>query len=773
MLGTHSADLSADAPHFQNEKVKIPNKAPIKAYAFDLKDVRLLEGPFQQAMDLDRQYLLSLDLDRLLHNFRGTAHLPSSAQPLGGWEAPNCELRGHFVGHYLSACALMYAATGDRKLKDKGDKLVAELAKCQEAMKSGYLSAFPEEFIDRVEARKKVWAPWYTLHKIYAGLADMHLLCDNRQALEVARKMCDWAKARTDRLSEEQMQHMLGVEHGGMNDALAEIYALTGEESCLKLARRFCHKAVLDPLARREDKLTGLHANTQFPKIIGAGRLYELTGEESFRTMVNFFWDVVTRERSYVIGGNSNHEHFGPKDKLSEQLSDQTTESCNTYNMLKMTRHVFCWDPKAEYSDYYERALYNHILASQDPKDGMMCYYVPLKSGSAKTYSRPNDSFWCCVGTGVENHARYGESVYFHDGGKTLYVNLFIASELTWNAKGLTVRQETKYPEQQSTRLVLTCKGPVELSLNIRHPYWAASGFQIAVNGQKQPADSKPGSYATVSRLWKSGDTVEVAMPMSLRTESMPDNKKMVAFLYGPLVLCGPAVSPKEYPVVVREDGEVLSAVRPVPGEPLTFSGSSSVFCWPEGTAAGEVRLIPFYRQHSGPCVVYWNVLTPGEWKQKQEQRKAELAREKEVEARTVDAVRMGDEQSERGHQLKGEKTGSGTFMSRKWRHATDGGWFSFEMKVVPDKPLELLVAYWGGDTGAREFDILVDGTKLATQKLDRNKPDEFYDQTYPLPQELAKGKEKVTVKFQALPGKWAGGVFDLRIVAPKTEKPK
>ncbi len=374
--------------------------------------------------------MLSLDVERLLHTFRINAGLPSSAQPLGGWEEPKSEVRGHFVGHYLSACALMYAATGDARLKAKGDAVVAGLAECQKAMKSGYLSAYPESFIDRVEAVRPVWAPYYTLHKILAGLIDMAIECDNPQALDVARKFGDWFVTRNAKLSDEQMQKMLGNEHGGVNEALANLYALTGEKKYLDTALRFNHLAVLGPASQREDKLTGLHANTQFPKFIGAAREYDLNGDDTLKTAAEFFWNTVVHERSYVIGGNSDGEHFSPKERLSQALGPNTTETCNTYNMLKLTRHLFCWEPKAEYADYYERALINHILASQNPETGMMCYYVPLRSGMTRGgagmgYNTPENSFWCCTGTGVENHAKYGDSIYFHDpANKSLYSEL-------------------------------------------------------------------------------------------------------------------------------------------------------------------------------------------------------------------------------------------------------------------------------------------------------------------------------------------------------------
>ena len=746
-------------------KMKLAPKMAAKAYAFHLKDVKLLDGPFKHAMELDQAYLLSLEPDRLLHNFRVNAGLPSSAKPLGGWEAPGCEVRGHFVGHYLSACALMYASTGDERLKEKGNQVMAGLAECQTKMGSGYLSAYPESFIDRVESLKPVWAPWYTLHKILAGLIDIYVYCDNPQALEAARKFAAWVKSRADKLSDGEMQKMLGNEHGGMNDALAELYAVTGDEAYLALARRFNHKAVLDPLASGEDRLTRLHANTQFPKVIGAARQYELTGDERLRRLAEFFWNVVTKERSYVIGGNSDGEMFSPKERLSQALGPNTTETCNTYNMLKLTRHLFAWHAGADEADYYERALYNHILASQNPETGMMCYYVPLRTGSTKSFGGPLDAFWCCTGTGVENHAKYGDSIYFHDGAKTLYVNLFIASELTWRAKGVKVRQETTYPESDSTRLVFTCKKPVELTLNIRHPGWAASGIRVAVNGEKQPAESRPGSYAALTRTWKSGDALEVTMPMSVRTEGFRDNPRRLAILYGPLVLCAEIDRAKEFPVLVGSAEQIVPAIQSVAGRALEFTLSGPAVRIVGQESAAGVTLVPFYRMYKKPYIVYWDVLTDAQWKEKQEEHKAEMERRKALEARAVDRVEIGKAESERGHNLQGEKHGAGAAFGRHWRHATDGGWFSFEMKALPDAPVELLCTYWGGDAGGRTFDVLVDGTKLATEKLEGKRPGKFFDQVYALPPDLTKGKEKVVVRFQGHPGRTAGGVFGCMIL--------
>ncbi|MFO1497528.1 MAG: glycoside hydrolase family 127 protein [Verrucomicrobiota bacterium] len=593
----------------------VPPVVPPKVVPFDLTEVRLLEGPFQHAMEMDQRYLLSLDTDRLLHNFRINAGLPSSAEPLGGWEKPDCELRGHFVGHYLSACALMYASTGDELLKKKGDAVVAGLAECQQKLGTGYLSAFPETYFDRVEAQKQVWAPYYTLHKLYAGLLDMAVYVQNRQTLEVCKRFADWVIARNAKLSDEQMQMMLGNEHGGMNEALANLYALTGQEKYLKIAQRFNHMAVLGPASRREDKLTGLHANTQIPKFIGTARQYELTGQDWLKTASQFFWETVVNERSYVIGGHSDGEAFTPKETLSQALGPNTTETCNTYNMLKLTQHLFEWEPNARYADYYERALYNHILASQNPADGMTCYYVPLRSGSRKQYSTPTGAFWCCTGTGIENHAKYGEDIYFHNAGKDLYLNLFIASELHWKEKGLKLRQETRFPEEGASKLLFSCGAPVELTLHLRHPHWAVAGFEVRVNGRKQWLVSQPGEYAILTRTWQTGDVVELSMPFSLRTESFRDNPRRFAVLNGPLVLSAEIDSTKPVPAVVGSPAQFVASLKPLADKSNTFVGADPAVRIAADPAPAKVTLEPFYQmQGDRHYVVYWDSLTDAEW---------------------------------------------------------------------------------------------------------------------------------------------------------------
>ncbi len=728
----------------------------LQAEPFPLEQVRLLDGPFRHAMELDRAYLLSLDPDRLLHSFRLNAGLPSTAKPYGGWMTPGRVSCAEFVGHYLSACALMYASTGDERLKEHANRVVTGFAQCQDKLGAGYLHTKPDRFTTHGEAPLGLW---YQIHKILAGLLDVYEHCDNAQALDIARRLADWAKTGCDKFSDEQMQKMLAVEHGGINEALANLYALTAEEKYLKLALRFNHQEVIGPASRHEDNLTGKHANTQIPKFVGAAREYELTGQQPLRTASTFFWETVVRERSYVIGGHSLGEFFSPKDRLSEALGPDTCETCNTYNMLKLTRHLFSWEARAECADFYERALYNHILASQNPENGMLCYFLPLARG-AKEYCTREDSFWCCTGTGVENHSRYGESLYFHQGRGALFANLFIASELRWPEAGLTLRQQTKYPAEDRTRFVFECARPVELRFHIRHPYWAASGFAIKVNGADAAVASQPGTYAVVARTWKSGDTVEVTMPFGLRTEGFRDNPRRVAVLYGPLVLCAEAEATRRkatfYPALIGDEGRWTAGLQPVPGQPGTFRGSARVLRPADGSEDGAT-LLPIHKMPGNRrYIVYWNTFTRGEWQ-------VQEAHEKALQARTVDEVLPGDEPSERAHRMQGAKTGTD---GKSWRDASDGGWFSWDLKVRPGQPQELCVKYWGSDTGGREFEILVDGRKLATQKLDNNRPGQFYEETYRIPVEMTQARQKITVRFQANPGKMAGGVFACAVLA-------
>lgn len=757
-----------------NPPSRVRDRIRREAHAFDLADVRLLDGPFKKAMMLDAEYLLRLEPDRLLSWFRKEAGLKPKGEVYGGWESQG--VAGHSLGHYLSACAMLFASTGDTRFRDRIIYAVNELELCQRNNGNGYIAAIPngKKIFSEVAAGdirsqgfdlNGGWVPWYTLHKLFAGLLDANQYCGNIRALAVAVKLADWADSTLAKLTEDQFQRMLACEHGGMNESLAELYALTGNEKYLKLSRRFHHKAVLDPLVRREDRLQGLHANTQIPKLIGLARRYELTEDTADKTAAEFFWDRVVYHHSYVIGGNSDGEHFGPPDKLNDRLSSNTTEVCNTYNMLKLTRHLFEWKASAAYADYYERALYNHILASQNPDDGMFCYYVPLRAGGRKTYSTPFDSFWCCVGTGMENHTKYGDAIYFHN-DDALWVNLFISSQLSWREKGLLLKQETRYPEAETVSLKFSTRRPVTLTLRLRYPGWATRGLSVLVNGRSQNVDAKPGSFLEIRRTWKSGDRVELTIPMSLSLEALPDNPHRAAVLYGPTVLAGELDDARVEnlilaPALVTENRPLTEWISPVAGEPLTFSTVGV-------GRPRDVTLHPFYRMHKSRYAVYWDQFTPQQWVVREADYKAELERARRLEAMTIDFAQPGEMQPERDHNMQGERTDAGEHSGRKWRHARDGGWVSFDLKVPPDEPVSLVCTYWGSETGPRNFDILADGVKIATQSLQNDKPGQFFEVMYAIPEELTRGKIKITVRFQAQPGNTAGGFYGLRIINGK-----
>jgi DUF1680 family protein len=512
---------------------------PLAARPFPLRQVRLLSGSGYTLQDRNRAYLHSLDSDRLLHTFRLEAGLPSPARQLGGWERPDIELRGHFMGHYLSACGLMYSSTGDELLKRKARTIVDDLGKCQRANGGGWLSAFPREFMDRLRERLPVWAPFYTLHKIMAGLLDMYEHCGDERALEVALGMVAWTRKWADGLREDEMALVLQVEYGGMNEFLYNLHAVTGDRAHAELAHRFDDARTFDPLAEGRDELKGQHANTQIAKLLGAARRYELTGEERYRRLVEFFWQQVALHRSYCTGGTSNAQRWRTAPGvLARELSATTQECCCTYNMLKLTRHLFTWNPEARYADFYERAFLNGIVGTMNPADAMTTFYVPLESGYWKLFSLPFDSFWCCTGTGVESFAKLGDSVFFHD-DQGLWVNLFVPARLQWPEKGLVVRQETRFPDEDRIHLDFKCEQPVPLSVRVRVPYWATRGIVVKVNGETQDAPARPESYREVARTWKTGDRLEVSLPMSLHAHPMPDDPTLQAFLYGPLVLAG------------------------------------------------------------------------------------------------------------------------------------------------------------------------------------------------------------------------------------------
>lgn len=750
---------------------KVTPVVPIRAEMFAPKQVVLLDGPFKRAMELDEKWLLRLEPDRLLSRYRQEAGLTPKAKSYGGWEEQG--IAGHSLGHYLSACAWMYQDTGNKRFLERVNHIVAELAECQRANTNGFVGAMPNgKKVFAEVARGDIrsagfdlngsWVPWYNLHKLFAGLIDAYRYCENAQALEVVSRLGDWADDTTKNLTEAQWQQMLACEHGGMNESLADLYALTGNKRYLDLAKKFYHKAILDPLATGRDELPGKHANTQIPKLIGAARIYELTGDANFGHAARNFYSIVLSNHTYVTGGNSQGEHFGPSGKLNDRLGASTTETCNTYNMLKLDRALFTFEPRAALADYYERALFNHILASQHPGDGRVTYFLTLKPGEAKKFLGPED-FTCCNGSGMENHARYGEAIYFHAPDQ-LWVNQFIASELNWTEKGVKLRQETDFPYNAATKFRITIEKPVKLALHIRQPFWATNGFSVTVNGRDVDDAGTTEGYVTIDREWKSGDTVAVQMPFCLRTETMPDNPNRIAIFDGPILLAGnvgAVDSQNPVPVLVTDGRAVTDWVKPLGSKPLSYRT--------EGVGRpADVELKPFFATFDQRHSIYWEVFTEAGWKVREQEYRAEQQRLKELEANSADLFHIGEMQAERDHNVQSEKSGAVEYNGRKLRHAWDGGWFSFEVAVATNAPSDLVITYWGSETGERKFDVLVDGEKIATTSLHQDKPEQFWDKVYPLPESLTKGKQKVTVKFQAHPGNFAGGVFGVRVVKRK-----
>jgi DUF1680 family protein len=607
----------------------------LTAMPFRLEDVRILDPDLLRMRDQTLKYMLSLDSDRLLHNFRVNAGLPSSAAPLYNRESPTNGWRGHYVGHFLSASSQMYASTGDVRIKTKANAMVAELAKCQARLgDKGYLSAFPESGFDDLEQGRPAAVVWYALHKIMAGLLDVHESWQNAQALQVLQGMAAWTDWRTGRIPEEQMQHTLQTEFGGMNEVLANFAAAANNPHYLAVAKRFDHHVLMNPTAQGRDVLTGLHANTQVPKFIGAAREFELTGDPFYRDAAQFFWQEVVLHRSYVTGGNSANEHFRtPPDVLASELTDLTQETCNTYNMLKLTSHLFTWQANPQYSDYYERAFLNHILATPNPAEGSPLYYLGMQPGQWKVHFVPYEEFFCCCGTGLENFSKLSEGFYFRN-ANSLWVNLFFASEVNWQEKGVVLRQETRFPEEAGARLIVHTKSPVNFSLNVRIPYWAENA-SVTINGEHLWPNEKliPSSYAKIDRTWKDGDQVEVKLPMRLHLQTLPDDPTMAAIMYGPLVLAGELGTAGLDPKLIYYEDKFLHGGFPAIAVPELAGDRNALEKWIQPVVAKdkdkdrnrnkdnakpltfrtvgagrpeEVTLSPFYRLFDQRYSVYW-----------------------------------------------------------------------------------------------------------------------------------------------------------------------
>jgi hypothetical protein len=596
---------------------------------FSLHDVRLLDGPFLEAQKRDLAYLLSLQPDRLLHNFRVNAGLEPKARVYGGWESeePWVSIRchGHTLGHYLSAASLMYASTGDPRMQQRVDYIVSELHVCQEAARTGLVCAFPDgpaQLDNAVAGRQFVGVPWYTMHKVFAGLRDAHVHTGSKRALDVLKRLADWTAAATAPMTDEAFQRMLRTEHGGMNEVLADTAELTGDSTYLVLARRFCDEALLSSLARSSDVLDGLHSNTQIPKVVGFQRLFERTGDGRYRDAARFFWRTVVERRSFVTGGHGDNEHFFPSSEFAKHLgSAKTMETCCTHNMLRLTRQLFLDDPSARYFDYYERALYNGILASQDPESGMTTYFQATRPGYVRLFHTPDRSFWCCTGTGMENHAKYGDSIYYRS-ADAVWINLFIPSVVTWRDVGLTLRQETAFPERPSVRLAVSAERPVRVTVNIRRPGWC-TGMNIRVNGRRWDGTVGASGYVAIDREWRTPDRVEIDLPMTLRGEPLNATTDVVALLYGPIVLAGrlgrEGLAPGNQIIVnERESGTMLNAAievpilvgslatltkhcRQDPHDPLAFHTVGL-------GRPRDVELAPYYRLAHERYNLYWTI---------------------------------------------------------------------------------------------------------------------------------------------------------------------
>ena len=763
---------------------------PQRARPLPLSAVRLTGGPLKHAQDLDAAYLLSLEPDRMMAFLRASAGLQPKAEGYGGWDGPGRQLTGHIAGHYLSGVSLMFAATGDARFKTRADDLVAELKAVQDAQGDGYIGAQKDK--GGVDAKQLfqalskgtitsaafdlngLWSPWYVLHKIYAGLRDAYRYTGNRTALAVEIKYAAWAEGILAGLSEAQIQQMLGTEFGGMNEVMADLYADTGDRRWLALSDRFSHRAIVDPLSRREDILEGKHGNTQVPKLLGSLVRYLATGNETDGAAATFFWDQVALHHSFATGGHGRNEYFGPPDRLDDLIEGRTAETCNVYNMIKMARMLFALSPDVRYADFHERALFNHILGSIDPGDGATCYMVPVGQAVNREYQDMARSFTCCVGSGMESHALHADGIYYESGDR-LWVNLYAPSTADWASAGVRVGMTTNFPEGGDASLAFAAVSPRRFTLALRRPSWAGGGFAVKLNGAPVATPGTRGSYVEITRTWRTGDRVDVTLPKTLRLEPLPDNPDRVAITWGPLVLAGdlgpipprrgrgetaaPAPTRPVAPVLVTPDRAVSKWLAPVKGKPGTFTTS--------GVGRDrDVELVPFYQLHRRVYSAYWDLLTPDQWQARSAAMEAAQAAQRELEAATLAFVQTGQVQAERDFNQQGDGSAPAQLDGRSGRRAT--GWFSVDVPVEPQHPMVLVVTYNRAERYPRAFDILVDGVKIGDRSMEGRSPQEksvFFDVRYAVPDALVAGKQKVTVRFQAARGSEVAAVYGIRMI--------
>jgi DUF1680 family protein len=766
---------------------RIVNVVADVARPLPLSSVRLTGGPLKRAQELDANYLLDLEPDRMLAFYRQRAGLLPKAQPYGGWDGDGRNLTGHIAGHYLSAVSLMWAATGDIRFKERADYIVKDLKEVQDKHGDGYLSALAGGRQAFAELSKGTirstafdlngqWSPWYTLHKTFGGLRDAYRYAENRIALDVEVKFAQWAERVLDPLTDAQLQQMLNTEFGGMNEVLADLYADTGDRRWLALSHKFDHRAVLDPLVRGEDRLSGLHGNTQVPKILGSAARYAYTGDRSDRSAATFFWDRVVGHHTFATGGHGKDEYFREPDQLSRIIDGRTAETCNVYNMLKLTRRLFALEPDIRYAEFHERALFNHILGSMDPADGTTCYMVPVGRAVRREYQDLSRSFTCCVGSGMESHALHGLGIYYESGDR-LWVNLYAPSTANWASAGVALEMDTTFPEGESASLKLTVPAPKAFTVALRRPSWAADGFTVRVNGAAVKDLPKAGSYVELKRTWRTGDVVRLTLPKALRLDLTPDNKRRAAILWGPLVLAGDlGPEPPRAGRGLNEDGSALvEATRPVTApalvaaeRPITewlkpVAGKTGTFRTAGVAKEHDLELSPFYRLHRRTYAASWDLFTPPEY----EARLAELAAERErlrkLEAVTVAFHQPGEGPREKDFNHQGEETSIVRADNRAGRRGTK--WFSYDIPVDRSAANALVVTYQTDNRRIRTFDIIVDGQRVASQTLEPNGESRFFDVEYPLPAALVLDKLKVTVRFEATGGNEIGAVFGVRTI--------
>ena len=779
----------------------VAGHAQEKLYAdeFPLGDVTLLDGPLKRARDLNIKTLLQYDCDRLLAPYLKEAGLTPKGQSYRNWDG----LDGHVGGHYLTAMAIN-AATGSKECEERMNYFISELQRCADANAKnhpdwgkGYVGGVPGS--DRVWGGFKkgnfgayygAWVPFYNIHKMYAGLRDAWLYCGNEQARQLFLGFCDWAIDLTAELTDAQVEHALDTEHGGMNEVLADAYAMTGERKYLDAAKRFSHRRLLTPLSQRRDCLDNMHANTQVPKVIGFERIAELAGDEAYHNAGAFFWDIVTGERSLAFGGNSRREHFPSREACQDFVQDiDGPETCNTNNMLKLTEDLHRRNPEARYADYYELATFNHILSSQHPEHGGYVYFTSARPRHYRNYSAPNEAMWCCVGTGMENHGKYGQFIYTHV-GDALFVNLFVSSELNWKEKGLTLKQETAFPYAETSKITIT-KGKGKFALQVRYPGWVSPGqFSVKVNGQPISIITGPSSYVTIDRQWKKGDVVEVSFPMHNSVKYLPNLTQYVALMHGPIMLAmktgtedlamliaddsrfgqlavGKKLPIDQAPILINNDIEsIANQLQPISGKPLHFTLTTKMVNKPNETN-GANELMPFFELHDSRYMMYWLALSEDNYQgyldnlAKQEQERQEL------EARTTDKVQPGEQQPESDHFMETDHSFTGNTNDVFFRDARNGNYFSYLMQTGGNTDLALRLQYWGvGEWKSHEFDILVDDQLVTSvNNTGKYRISKFVYETYDIPAELLKGKKQVRVKFVAKPGKQIGEIYGVRLI--------